>query len=269
MNSSIHRAARFAIAGALALGAGASWAQNSLPDLRVNVDVMPNGERRSGVLNASCSERDALARVRIAIENIGGGVARTSTIVGGIRDVVTVEAVDAPFTREESFMGLRNNSANNIDPYEIAIFEFDIGKNMLKAGRIGDLVPGAQPPANWNDQRNLQVNTRRAIQRALTGLGFNTNGTNGSFGNGTRSAIEAFQRSTGDGADGVLTSEQMIKLKQRSREAELPNGYGQRHEFEILVIVDPGNRIREGDERNNKWKSGPISMDCGRQAPQG
>lgn len=261
MNSSITRVAALAVGGFLAIGATSAHAK---ADLRVNLDEMPDGHVRTEILNPSCAENEPLATVRIAIENIGPDTARTSAIVGGIRDVVTVEAVDAPFTRDKSFIGLQNNSANNIDSYEIAIFEFEIGKNMLKAGRIGEVLPGSRAPASWNEQRNMPVAQRRAIQRALTSLGFDTRGTNGSFGNGTRAAIEAFQRDMSAGADGVLTSAQMAALRQRSGESGVPPGFGQTQEFQILVIVDPANRIDESDESNNKWKSEPIAITCGR-----
>lgn len=69
----------------------------------------------------------------------------------------------------------------------------------------------------------LSRDARRDIQRDLSLLGFNTRGIDGIFGPGTRGAIGAWQRQSGHGGSGYLTTDQITQLDQQAevRAAEL------------------------------------------------
>ncbi|MCV6593188.1 MAG: peptidoglycan-binding protein [Silicimonas sp.] len=64
---------------------------------------------------------------------------------------------------------------------------------------------------------DLNRDARRAIQRDLSLLGFNTRGIDGIFGRGTRAAITAWQRRDGAEATGFLTSDQIADLAAAAR----------------------------------------------------
>ena len=64
-------------------------------------------------------------------------------------------------------------------------------------------------------ERDLQLNRakRRQVQRWLTDLGLEPRGTDGSFGQNTRGAIQAFQRRNGLPATGYLDSASLARLR--------------------------------------------------------
>ncbi len=67
---------------------------------------------------------------------------------------------------------------------------------------------------------NLTRNERRAIQRNLTLLGYNTRGVDGIFGQGSRGAIRNWQQQNGYAQTSFLTTEQINRLDaQASRRA--------------------------------------------------
>ncbi|MDX8352600.1 peptidoglycan-binding protein [Cognatiyoonia sp. IB215182] len=67
------------------------------------------------------------------------------------------------------------------------------------------------------DQLDLTRNERRAIQRNLTVLDFNTRGVDGIFGPGTRSAIRNWQQTNGYAQTGFVTQEQIDRLDTQAR----------------------------------------------------
>jgi len=62
----------------------------------------------------------------------------------------------------------------------------------------------------------LNRDDRRAIQRGLTLVGFDTKGIDGVFGAGSRTAIAGWQRKNGYEASGFLTREQIVKLTEQA-----------------------------------------------------
>lgn len=62
----------------------------------------------------------------------------------------------------------------------------------------------------------LSRDDRRAIQRGLTLLGFDTKGIDGVFGAGSRTAIAGWQRKNGYEASGFLMREQIVKLTEQA-----------------------------------------------------
>ncbi len=66
--------------------------------------------------------------------------------------------------------------------------------------------PAADPAEQAELALNLNRNDRRELQAALTALGFDTNGIDGFFGPGTRSAIKGYQGAKGAQQTGYLTA---------------------------------------------------------------
>ncbi|KNG94520.1 peptidoglycan-binding domain-containing protein [Pseudaestuariivita atlantica] len=62
--------------------------------------------------------------------------------------------------------------------------------------------------------------TRRAVQAALTQLGYNTRGVDGIFGNGSRAAIKAWQEANNFDQTGYLTRPQLVVLQRQKQEAD-------------------------------------------------
>lgn len=73
------------------------------------------------------------------------------------------------------------------------------------------------------ERLGLDRGARRQLQSALTALGYNTRGVDGIFGNGTRSAIRAWQEEEGFEVTGFLTADQVGRLEAQGarRQAEL------------------------------------------------
>lgn len=59
----------------------------------------------------------------------------------------------------------------------------------------------------------LTRSQRMQIQRDLMGLGYDTNGADGLFGSGTREAVRAWQRNTGQRATGYMTAAEISALR--------------------------------------------------------
>lgn len=73
--------------------------------------------------------------------------------------------------------------------------------------------------ANWyNLSLNGKNNTTfavKAVQQELVARGYNTNGIDGIFGSGTKSAVIAFQKAQGLDADGIVGKDTLHKLQNR------------------------------------------------------
>ncbi|WP_134725103.1 peptidoglycan-binding domain-containing protein [Paracoccus luteus] len=84
-------------------------------------------------------------------------------------------------------------------------------------GRMGELQAPAPAPntaAQAEAALALDRPRRAQIQRQLTLLSFDTGGIDGVFGDQTRRAVAAWQRSNGQAASGYLTREQLARLDQ-------------------------------------------------------
>lgn len=72
------------------------------------------------------------------------------------------------------------------------------------------VAPDAQPPAGAPSLKPLQVGSRgdrvRALQEDLNTLGYNTNGVDGIYGQGTKRAVVAFQQEHGLPVTGIADS---------------------------------------------------------------
>ena len=92
---------------------------------------------------------------------------------------------------------------------------------LVPSGRTGT---GAPSPATIEDRLNLTRSERSQIQEILTRRGYNTRGTEGIFGSGTRSAIRNWQQANNYEATGYLTEEQVAAINRQGRQADTGTG---------------------------------------------
>lgn len=105
-------------------------------------------------------------------------------------------------------------------PYNIRAFHVGGSANTTHVG-----VEVCEPQdtrfldANWkNLKQNGKDNTTfavKAIQQELVARGYDTNGVDGIFGSGTKSAVVAFQKAQGLTADGIVGENTLHKLQNR------------------------------------------------------
>lgn len=98
---------------------------------------------------------------------------------------------------------------------------------------------------------DLDRDQRRAIQRALTILGFDTRGIDGVFGTGTRGAIRNWQASAGLPASSYLTNDQIARLQSQAarRAAELEEEAKRKQEARDREELEFWRRVEgRGDE---------------------
>lgn len=93
-----------------------------------------------------------------------------------------------------------------------AVLSFQRAHGLTADGIVGAGTQSAIEKAlNYHNKGILVVGSRGAavteLQKNLTKLGYNTNGTDGIFGAGTQSAVLAFQRDYGLSQDGMVGSE--------------------------------------------------------------
>ncbi|SUZ30703.1 hypothetical protein ROE7235_00429 [Roseibaca ekhonensis] len=101
-------------------------------------------------------------------------------------------------------------NADTEDAYRSYLAQFPNGLSAQEArGRIDTL---RNTPERIEQDLALSRNERRAIQRDLTTLGYNTRGIDGLFGPGTRGAIEAWQSQLDFTETGFLTRDQIFQL---------------------------------------------------------
>lgn len=83
-------------------------------------------------------------------------------------------------------------------------------------------APGSPAPAATQDSAraavaeiglNLSLGERSQLQRILTGLGYDTGGTDGNLGGATRAAIRRWQADAGQAATGYLDADQLARLR--------------------------------------------------------
>ena len=78
---------------------------------------------------------------------------------------------------------------------------------------------GGQTPAQVEQSLNLTATERSTLQENLTALGYDTRGTGGTFGSGTRTAIRNWQRANDFEETGYLTGEQVAMINRQARQA--------------------------------------------------
>ncbi|HEV8035637.1 peptidoglycan-binding domain-containing protein [Yoonia sp.] len=113
-------------------------------------------------------------------------------------------------------------NANTADSYRDFIFDHPRSPYVEEARSRLDQIENdpVRLAQIAEDALNLTRNERRAIQRNLTVLEFDTRGVDGIFGPGTRGAIRNWQQNNGFGQTSYLTTEQINRIDaQASRRA--------------------------------------------------
>lgn len=86
---------------------------------------------------------------------------------------------------------------------------------------LGNGRPVARTPEQVEAALGLSRSERRSIQQDLSDLGFDPNGIDGLFGNGTRAAIRAWQRQARLARSGYLDAAQIARLHQDADTARI------------------------------------------------
>lgn len=123
------------------------------------------------------------------------------------------------------------------------------------------------------EQLNLSRDQRRAIQRQLTLLGFNTRGIDGVFGRNTRSAIANWQTSVGNLKTGYLTANQInrieasaaVRAEELRREAELRRQEAERQDRNFWSQTGAGGTEDGLQAYLQRYPDGLFSSDARRQ----
>ncbi|MCA0345340.1 MAG: peptidoglycan-binding protein, partial [Proteobacteria bacterium] len=97
----------------------------------------------------------------------------------------------------------------------------------------------AEQPIVDRREAYMERSTRAQAQRWLSMLGFNTYGVDGVFGSRTRSAIAAWQGSSGYRADGYLSRQQYRALRQAAQYAEARQNRQRRYQQDYDVLEGP------------------------------
>lgn len=136
------------------------------------------------------------------------------------RNTGFVDSAPKPIDNSDSAYWSAVRDINTAEGYQAYLRRFPNGLFVAEAQR---LLSGATPDpvaeAEAEEKAlNLTRDQRRAIQRDLTLLGFNTRGVDGVFGRGSRAAIQAYQRSRGFEDTGFVTRPMGQRLR---RDADL------------------------------------------------
>ncbi len=91
------------------------------------------------------------------------------------------------------------------------------------------------------------------MQKSLTALGYDTNGTEGKYGKGTQRAVEAFQRKNGLKPDGIAGSATLSRLYSGNASSGSGSGSGNSPSGHItLRFGDNGSAVKEMQKALNK-----------------
>ncbi len=113
-----------------------------------------------------------------------------------------------------------------------------------------DSGTGALSPSELEARLGLTARERRRLQENLNRLGYDTRGTDGIFGAGTRSAIRRWQRANDLEETGYVTGEQIAMLREQAAEAR--SGSGGRTPADVEAALDLTDAERSGiQERLN------------------
>lgn len=118
------------------------------------------------------------------------------------------EAVFWDSTREQGTLGA----------YEAYVKRYPKGRFLAEArAEVARIKAEPQREARAEEEAlGLTRDDRRAIQRGLTLVGFDTKGIDGLFGAGSRTAIAGWQKKNGYAVTGFLAREQIVKLTEQA-----------------------------------------------------
>ena len=123
------------------------------------------------------------------------------------------------------------SAANSVEGYRRYLSDYPDGAyvRQARAGLEALLSDPNRQARGAEESLGLSIEGRRAIQRHLTMLGYNTRGVDGIFGTGTRRAITNWQQQNGFSQTSYLTADQIAVLgEQASRRAEELNRESER-----------------------------------------
>lgn len=213
----------------------------------------------SGLEAGGCGVSEPLAVATIVIRNDGDAAAVIRT--GALdRAPATLLALYDPERRDIAVEAAR---PVRLAPGEQATVDLAIGAGARKRGRLRE-APGALDAPRL-DADALSRDERRAIQSALQSLGFYRGRVDGLFGRGTAAAVRRFQAARGVARTGALTLADVGALAERAGVALAPDQTAAaptaRLEADLIASVDPYDRIRERDERDNTLRFSVV-VDC-------
>lgn len=236
-----------ATTAALCMFTGASLA---LPDLVINV-------ADSEIRGVSCEKDQPLAAGRIAIKNIGTSRAAVQLLDRATRSMLAV------YVPENVDMIDKKTKGEQLDAFDQEGIQFEVGVGAEKRGRFFGTPPMR---VSTGIQTTNERDRTRAIQRALTNLGFDTKGIDGVYGANTRAAVSAYQKSQNAKVTGVLTDRQVDRLLDRSGGEVVTSSGGAQGVIDVKVyaVVDPYNLVKESNEANNIVQF-TVRIDCGQQ----
>ncbi|MDD7970474.1 peptidoglycan-binding protein [Roseinatronobacter alkalisoli] len=143
----------------------------------------------------------------------------------------------APVARADRQAWADAQQANTEAAYQSYLDRFPNGLNAQAARGAIDRLRNS--PERIEDALALTRDERRAIQRDLTTLGFNTRGVDGIFGPGTRAAIRGWQGRNNLDETGFLNREQVMQLA----------GHAARRAAEIEAEERARREVAERDDR--------------------
>lgn len=163
------------------------------------------------VLSDSRSVLDGLRAFEGAVA-VEGFIGRLHPFLGG------GSGGDTEAAREEGFWAA-TQALGTTDAVEAYLDRYPNGAFSAEASALlGDIRERPQREAEAAEAAlGLDRNERRAIQRALVLLGYNTRGIDGIFGRGTRAGIREWQGDTGRFESGYFDEPQLIALNAQSR----------------------------------------------------
>lgn len=130
-------------------------------------------------------------------------------------------------------------SDDTVESYRIHLRGFPNGTHTADANAaIQSILAEPNRTARLNeDGLSLSRDQRRAIQRDLTVLGYNTRGVDGIFGNGTRAAISNWQQENGFSQSGYVTIEQVTRINAQAarRSAQLEAEAAREREAQVRL----------------------------------
>lgn len=208
------------VRGSLNVGTGLRRGNTQLPEPPQGVTVVSGAPDAMARLTGQILTREGIT-IQEALRQLGSNVNAN----GFISDVVPfVDAASGPAVvnptptpttdaRDEADLWEAVRELNSEGAYISYLSRYPTGRFAAEAqAALDELRDPVRVAAAEESALALSRNDRRQIQSDLTVLGFDTNGIDGIFGNGTRSAIRAWQASVGFAQTGHVTETSLRRL---------------------------------------------------------
>lgn len=170
--------------------------------------------------------RGSLAGISAFLQGLAEPGARVGALVAQRQDL-RLEGFDPPFLHfvpqgmapsrdADRDAWLAAQQLASVEGYDAYLADWPNGEYAALARSERDRLWNT--PERIEEAMRLSRDERRAVQRDLTILGFDTRGVDGVFGRGTRSAISAWQGANRFQSTGYLNREQVIELGRQGTE---------------------------------------------------